>query len=466
MSDFTPNAPQDSQNLPDALSNPMETPETPVSTSEPIFGTSAPQIVPTPLAPPAPTSAFAPITAPQLSPAQLRNLEPIAPEPARAHAATNPLLALLVGALMSAALLGTGILIGRGTPNAAGFPGGEGTSGVNPSSGNAIVRAAAKIGPAVMNVDTDFGDGSDKDKPKTGFLPSPGAPQAEEPQGKGKGTGFVYNSKKGLMLTNAHVVAKAKSVEVTTRDGKKIKGRVLGFDRENDIAVVQLDNKSLPEAKLAGFTDPKKLPIGDWTIAIGNPFGQENTVTVGVLSAVGRTLPVPPNAQGDAFDLTDLLQTDTAINPGNSGGPLCNLAAEVIGINTAIIPYGQGLGFTIPINKAKKIADEIEKHGKVRHPYLGVDVKSITDALKADYGLPDKNGALVVRVRPNSPASQSGLQSGDVIRKMEGKTIKGNKDFVESIGKKKVGDKVKLEILRNNSVQKTLELQVGDRPQV
>ncbi len=331
------------------------------------------------------------------------------------------------------------------------------SSGVNSQSGNAIVRAVAMVGPAVMNVDTTFG------KPEVSdFLPSPG--QGESAPREGKGTGFVIDSKNGYMLTNAHVVAGAQKIQVTTRDGDQYTGIVTGFDRRTDIAVVQLSNRKLPQAKLATFKNAKELPIGDWAIAIGNPFAQENTVTVGVLSAVGRTLPVPANRRGEAFSLTDMMQTDAAINPGNSGGPLCNLNGEVIGINTAIIPFGQGLGFTIPINKAKSVADQIIKNGKVLHPYLGAAVVPITDALKTDYGLPDKKGALAYSIEPNSPAAKSGMQPGDVIRSLDGEPVKTNTDFVKNVGNKKVGDVLKIEVLRNNAVKKILTLKVGDRP--
>jgi serine protease Do len=354
-------------------------------------------------------------------------------------------------------LLGGGIRLGRSSVSAGGNDGMSGSllTGVNENSGSAITNAVKKISPAVMNVDTTFGEGGDEN-----FLPTPGQ---ERPRA-GKGTGFIIDSKRGLMLTNAHVVAGAKRIQVTTNDGERITGRVLGFDRRTDVAVVVVSNRKLPQTRLAPFTDAKSLDIGQWTIAIGNPYGQENTVTVGVLSAVGRTLPVPASEGGQAFSLTDMMQTDTAINPGNSGGPLCNLKGEVIGINTAIIPFGQGLGFTIPIYKAKAVADQIISKGKVAHPFIGVIVKPVTDAIKTDYGLPDKDGALVQGVEPNSPAAKSGLQAGDVIRKIDGKIMKSNETVVTEIGKKKVDDEIKIEILRNNAVKKTLTLKVGDRP--
>ncbi len=456
----------------------MSDPNTlPDSFQNPVSSATPPETPPQPLSAPQPSSSFAPtVTESQSvfnqSPATTQpaapkaaRLEPIAPEPPRASSATNPLIAMLSGALLAAALLGSGIWIGRagnvGTADVL-APSGGVVAGVNAKSSSAVVRAVAMVGPAVMNVDTTFG----KD-PTTAsdFLPRPGS-QSQNPENgprEGKGTGFVIDSKNGYMLTNAHVVANAQKIQVTTGDGDKYTGIVKGFDRRTDIAVVQLSNRKLPQAKLANFKSTKELPIGDWAIAIGNPFGQENTVTVGVLSAVGRTLPVPEGVRGEAFSLTDMMQTDAAINPGNSGGPLCNLNGEVIGINTAIIPYGQGLGFTIPINKAKSIADQIIKNGKVLHPYIGVVLQPVTDALQSDYGLSDKNGALVQNVAPNSPAAQSGLQPGDVISKLNGQVMKSREEVIRIIGDKKVGDVIKIEVLRNNSVKKSLSLKVGDR---
>jgi serine protease Do len=364
---------------------------------------------------------------------------------------------MLVGGVLACALLGGGILIGRATTSAGTGTGGMmGNGGINADSGNAITQAVQQIGPAVMNVDTTFGTPTTAD-----YLPRPG----ENGPRQGAGTGFIIDSKRGLMLTNAHVVAEAKRIQVTTRDGKKYTGRVLGFDRESDIAVVVVDNKTLPAAQLAGFTDAKKLAIGQWTIAIGNPYQNANTVTVGVLSAVGRKLPVPPSERGKAFELTDMMQTDTAINPGNSGGPLCNIKGEVIGINTAIIPYGQGLGFTIPIYKAKAVADQIIKKGKVEHPSMGIEFVAITDALKQELGLTDKKGALITGLTPNSPAAKAGIQQGDVIRKVAGKSVNSEADVAKILTGKKVGDSVQVEVLRNNSLKKTVSLKLQDRPQ-
>lgn len=380
--------------------------------------------------------------------------ERVVVDPPRAAGATNAVLAMLAGGVLACLLLGGGILIGRGSKGDA-MGAVIGNGGVNADSSNAITQAVAEVGPAVMNVDTTWGGASG-----ASFLPDPG----ESGPRQGAGTGFIIDSKRGLMLTNAHVVADAKKIQVTTRDGLKTTGHVLGFDRESDIAVVVVDNKHLPQARLADFTDSKKLAIGQWTIAIGNPYQNANTVTVGVLSAVGRKLPVPTSERGKAFDLTDMMQTDTAINPGNSGGPLCNIKGEVIGINTAIIPFGQGLGFSIPIYKAKAIAGQIIAHGKVEHPDMGIVYVPVTDVLQKEMALSDKKGVFINGVDDNSPAGKAGLQSGDVLRKIDGHDINTEADVTKALKGKKVGDSIQLEIMRNNALKKAATIKLRDRP--
>ena len=424
----------------------------------PFDADAPPQAAPTPIETP-------PITPPPtVATAPVAHIETVVAEPVGTHKATNPLMAMLVGALLSCAMIGGGIVIGRQSAGSASvLPTGGAGSENNPEEGP-LVSAVKTLGPSVMNVDTTFGAPPKKKKDDT-VLPTPGAENNAPPEGgQGKGTGFIIDSKMGYMLTNAHVVAGAKKVQVTTPDKRKISGKVRGYDRESDIAVVIVDDKTLPQAKLAAFKNPKELDIGQWTIAIGNPYGQENTVTVGVLSAVGRTLPVPPNSGVEAFDLTDMMQTDTPINPGNSGGPLCNARGEVIGINTAILPVGQGLGFSIPISKAMKIAGEIIKNGKVLHPWVGISVRPIYPDLKADLGLPDTDGGFIGSIEPNSPAAKSDLKESDVVRSVNSVKTKNEKEVVAQIKKAKVGDKLKFEILRNTKDKKTVEVTVGDEP--
>lgn len=406
--------------------------------------TRAPQNGPVTSAPAATISATA---------APISSAAEVAPRPAASP--LGSLLSMLIGAVMACLLifLGMGLQARRAPGDAMNsFIGADGA----PSGGDngAIVRAVKIVGPAVMNVDTTFGATGNKN-----FLPNPGS----EGPIQGKGTGFVIDSKRGLMLTNAHVVADAQKIQVTTRDGDKYTGRLLGSDRKSDIAVVQLSSKSLPQAKLAQMKNARDLSIGDWVIAIGNPFAQANTVTVGVISAVGRTISGPGH-DGKMVELKDLIQTDAAINPGNSGGPLCNLRGEVIGINTAILPGAVGLGFSIPINKANEIAEQLIKDGRVLRPFLGIEVNDIDEQLQADFNLPDKNGAVVTGITEKSPAAKAGLQRSDTIRTIDGAAVKNRADLERIIGTKKVGATVKIEVLRNGNNKKTLTVTIGAKP--
>lgn len=366
-------------------------------------------------------------------------------------------MALLTGGVLACVLVGLGIVIGGKGPSL----------GAGRGEQERIVNAVALVAPAVMNVDTELSS----DSGDAQFLPQPGTDN--QPRG-GKGTGVIIDKQKGLMLTNAHVVsdpntgAAAKKITVTTRDGQKFTAKLLGRDRRNDVAVVKLDKSPPAEAKLALMKDAKDVQIGQWAIAIGNPFAQANTVTVGVISAVGRTIPVPSNnrATGEGKrELTDMIQTDAAINPGNSGGPLCNINGEVIGINTAILNpmFATGLGFSIPIVKAKTLADQIIAKGRVDYPFLGVYEETITDGLKNDFGLPDKVGVVVKGVQDGSPAAKAGIVDGDVLRSFDGQPIKNANDFQKKLAGKKVGEKVKIELSHEGS-KKTITLDVIQKP--
>ena len=394
--------------------------------------------------------------------AQGARREPVA-APTGRSVTLSPLISMLLGGVLACVLVGMGMMLQArrapgGSAGAVTSVAGFGASRVTPESGNAIVQAVRQIGPAVVNVDTTFATGGSAE-----FLPDPARGMLPP---EGKGTGVVIDTKRGLMLTNAHVVAGAKRIQITTREGDKYTGQLVGSDRQSDIAVVKLSSRNLPQARLAILKTGRDVDVGAWAIAIGNPFAQANTVTVGVVSVVGRTIPVPPTKDGAAFQLTDMIQTDAAINPGNSGGPLCNIHGEVIGINTAIIshPFATGLGFAIPINKAKAVADQLIKGGRVQHPYIGVVPMSISESLQQDYGLKDRNGALVRSVPQGSPAQKAGIKEGDVIRKVDGEPVRDREDLLRIIGGKKVGSEVKLDILRNNSVQRKLTVKVGDRP--
>jgi S1-C subfamily serine protease len=259
---------------------------------------------------------------------------------------------------------------------------------------------------------------------------------------RGLGSGIIFDSNGGI-LTNQHIVEEAERVEVVTADGKKFRGEVLGSDAMSDIAVVRVDGEGLPAVKLG---DSDKLVVGQIAIAIGNPYGfllPGPTATVGVLSALKRHIHV----EGRMYE--DLIQTDASINPGNSGGPLVDSTGSVIGVNTANIPFAQGIGFAIPINTARRIAKEIIQSGRVVRPYLGVSGLTLNHEIAESYDLPRDRGVLVVKVGRGSPAHQSGMSAGDIILEADGKPLKGWEDLQHLLQDKKVGDKLELFITRD-----------------
>ncbi|MDP2604547.1 MAG: trypsin-like peptidase domain-containing protein [Deltaproteobacteria bacterium] len=263
----------------------------------------------------------------------------------------------------------------------------------------------------------------------------------------------------GHILTNSHVIEGAKEVQIFLPDGRKLLGKVMGIDSFTDLAVVMVNGKDLPYIP---FGDSAKLNIGETVIAIGNALGLDGgpTVTVGVVSAVNRSIEDP-----SGLGLSDLVQTDAAINPGNSGGPLVNLAGEVIGINTAIIPSAHGLGFAIAINSAKPIAKELLEKGKVIRPWVGIILATITRGLAATYDLPVEEGVIVAVVERGSPGVDAGLKAGDIIVAFEGDKVQNVAGFLSSMAKKKIGDTVNLEIRRNKkplSVSLLLQRKPGD----
>jgi Do/DeqQ family serine protease len=320
---------------------------------------------------------------------------------------------------------------------------------------NFIAAAVERVGPAVVRINSSrtvktrtpaiFNDpffrqffGSD--------LPEGPSSRVE----RGTGSGFIINAD-GVILTNSHVVDGAETVTVTLKDGRELKGRVLGQDPITDVAVIKVQANSLPTVSL-GNSD--QLKPGEWAIAIGNPLGLDNTVTAGIISATGRTsaqVGVPDKRVG-------FIQTDAAINPGNSGGPLLNQRGEVIGMNTAIIAGGaQGLGFAIPIKTAQRIADQLVSKGKVEHPYLGIRMATLTPELKkqinsepnSNIRVQEERGVLVFGVMPNSPAAKAGLKSGDVILKINNQEVKTADQVQQAVEGSSVGGTLQLEIRRN-----------------
>ncbi len=308
---------------------------------------------------------------------------------------------------------------------------------------NFIAAAVTKVGPAVVRIDAEEVTG------RTALDDLP----AQEPVEKGSGSGFILTND-GKILTNAHVVDGRNRVKVTLKGGRILAGKVIGVDRVTDVAVVRVIAQDLPTVKLG---DSERLIPGEWAIAIGNPLGLDNTVTAGIISATGRT----SSQVGIPDKRVSFIQTDAAINPGNSGGPLLNASGDVIGINTAIRADAQGLGFAIPIRTADRIGAELFARGSVDHPYLGVEMVPLTPELKAGIAkepslrskVTAERGALVMEVRPKSPAEIGGIRPGDVITKVADRSINTPNDVQQQVEVSQIGQNLKLEISREGKVK-------------
>lgn len=255
----------------------------------------------------------------------------------------------------------------------------------------------------------------------------------------GAGTGVVVSD--GYIVTNNHVIEGAEEVVIETKGGRTLDGHLVGTDELTDIALIEVDGK-LPIISLG---DSGKLKAGQIAIAIGNSLGMPGdfTVSMGVVSALGRPLP------GSDFIFEGMIQTDASINPGNSGGPLSDINGNIIGINTAIIPYAQGVGFAIPINAVKRIVEQISKNGRVIRPWMGVSCVSLNKAIASRFGLETEEGILIKGVQRGGSAHEAGIAPGDIIIEMENKKIKRLSDLLEEIGKKDIGDEAKISVLRD-----------------
>ncbi|CAH0648435.1 MULTISPECIES: DegQ family serine endoprotease [Pseudomonas] len=268
------------------------------------------------------------------------------------------------------------------------------------------------------------------------------------------GSGFIISSD-GYVLTNNHVVADADEIIVRLSDRSELQAKLIGTDPRTDVALLKVDGKNLPTVKLG---DSEKLKVGEWVLAIGSPFGFDHSVTKGIVSAKGRTLP------NDTY--VPFIQTDVAINPGNSGGPLFNMKGEVVGINSQIFTRSggfMGLSFAIPIDVALDVSNQLKKDGKVSRGWLGVVIQEVNKDLAESFGLDKPAGALVAQVLENGPAAKGGLQVGDVILSMNGQPIVMSADLPHLVGSLKDGEKAKLEIIRNGKRQ-TLDVAVGAMP--
>ncbi len=255
---------------------------------------------------------------------------------------------------------------------------------------------------------------------------------------QGVGSGFVIN-RDGYILTNNHVVEGADQIKVKLANGKEFDGKVIGRDPKTDLAVIKIEGSADLQALPLGNSDD--LKVGSWVVAVGSPFGLEQTVTAGIVSAKGRVIGSGP------YD--NFIQTDASINPGNSGGPLVNLKGEVVGINTAIIASGQGIGFAIPVNMAKEIVPQLEEKGRVVRGWLGVGIQEVTPALAKSFDLKEKKGALVSQVYKDSPAEKAGIEQGDIIVQYDGKDVADSKDLPRMVASTAVGKSVTVKLLRN-----------------
>ena len=275
-------------------------------------------------------------------------------------------------------------------------------------------------------------------------------PQREFKQ-KSLGSGFII-SPDGYIFTNNHVVEQSEKIRVKLSDGREYDARIIGKDAKTDIALIKIKpTDSLPVVEIG---DSEKLRVGDWVLAIGNPFGLEQTVTAGIVSAKGRVIGAGP------YD--NFIQTDASINPGNSGGPLFNLEGKVIGINTAIVAQGQGIGFAIPISMAKDMLPDLKSKGKVTRGWMGISVQDITEDMAKSFKLKDLNGAIVAEVFAGDPAEKAGLRAGDIIVEVNGKGIKDTHELLVMIASFRVGDSVRVKVLRDG-LEKVFNVVVGER---
>jgi serine protease Do len=367
--------------------------------------------------------------------------------------------------LGAAALVVAGLVLGLGLSVGLNLPR---TSTANDVALAAVTNSAPlpespfvgivdKALPAVVFIDVtkklggEGGDASDEFMRR--FFGSPMPRQQRVPS---SGSGFIID-KEGRILTNNHVVRDAESIKVTLNDGRTFKAKTIGTDQATDVAVIKIEGPNLPVLPLG---DSDRLRIGDWAIAIGNPLGDlRGSVTVGIISAQGRS---NLNIFGGTPDFQDFIQTDASINFGNSGGPLCNIRGEVIGINTAINTSGQGIGFAIPINLAKHVAEQLVAHGTVKRAMIGVTLANMTPEIAEGFGLGSQQGVIIQSVFPGSPAERAGLQRNDVIVELNGTPVTDRDKFRLKIADTPSGTRVRLGVLRDGK-RITSEVTLTDR---
>jgi S1-C subfamily serine protease len=326
---------------------------------------------------------------------------------------------------------------------------------------NFVTTAIKRVGASVVRIDTE----------RTVTTPIP-APFFDDPffrrffgddsfprlprefRQYGEGSGFIIDAS-GIILTNAHVVSGVDKVKVTLKDGRTLEGKVRGIDEPSDLAIVKVNGQNLPVAPLG---DSSQVQVGDWAISVGNPFGLDNTVTLGIISTLKRS----STQVGIPDKRLDFIQTDAAINPGNSGGPLLNERGEVIGINTAIRAEAQGIGFAIPINTAKAIKEQLARGEKIPHPYIGIRMLTLTPEvakqLNSDpntpFTTPEIKGVLVVQVISNSPAAKAGLRQGDVITEIEGQVVTNADQLQDRVASSRIGQPLQFKVQREQQIER------------
>lgn len=327
------------------------------------------------------------------------------------------------------------------------------------SSKSFVTAAVNRVGKSVVRIDTEKTitrrvDPFMDDPFFRGFFGENFPQQSRTQQLRGLGSGFIFDSS-GLIITNAHVVDQADKVTIRLKDGRNYEGNVTGIDEVTDLAVVKINTgEDLPVAPLGSS---ENVQVGDWAIAVGNPLGFDNTVTLGIISTLKRS----SAKVGIDNKRLEFIQTDAAINPGNSGGPLLNAEGEVIGINTAIRADAMGIGFAIPIDKAKAIAMQLQRGEEVPHPYLGVQMVTLTPDLAKEnnsdpnspFLIPEVNGVLVFRVLPNTPAATAGIRRGDVIVEIDGQAITTAEQLQAFVENSNVDQVLKVQVRRGNRTQ-------------
>ena len=362
---------------------------------------------------------------------------------------------------------------GRLTLGLSGIPSGSSPSPrmaetiAAPPMDQGFVAVAKATTPAVVNISTTRVIKGPSGGPMTPFFEDPffrqffgdefnrqlEVPRERREQSLGSG---VIVDPDGLIVTNNHVVAKADEIKVLLSDKREFKGKVVGTDPKTDVAVIKINAKDLPTIP---WGDSDKLQVGEYVLAIGNPFGLNQTVTMGIVSAVGR-------ANVGIAEYEDFIQTDAAINPGNSGGALVNVRGELIGINTAIFSQSggyMGVGFAVPSGMVKSVMDSLVKSGKVVRGWLGVSIQDVSPELAKQFALPEANGAVVTDVLENSPAAKAGLQQGDVIVSFDGKPVENTSILRNHVAQTPIGKKVKLEVIRDKK-EKELEVLIAEQP--